>query len=387
MTTRVGRPSFFEGQVLRAADLDLGQEYGRGTMARHDRYLHTAGIATGLELTLDSSTGVNEVKLSPGLAIDATGRQIVVDREESLAAEDLVAQGVLIPADTDPAVEQDDRPWHPVFLVGRDESSSPPSFVSGCSAGGQPTRTDEAYDVTYGRPGDEKEPAPAMAVTDGPESVEAVPVLIGFVQWDGNNGFAKAMAVPRTGLSAAYAGARADEVVARSGTLALRADTAGVRDKMPAVVLDGEKGGMLHFGLQDDTGKLNTVFSVDAGGNVELSGVLKSPYANDMWVESGMLFDGMTIPLPSGVTQDKVDSGEISLSIVVTPRLRGETQPPGAVAGTSYIRTPFECKVDGRRVFVRDRWIKIVPAPVAEEGIYPGACDYIVLASATGRTP
>src|ERR1044071_1952547 len=109
--TEVARPSFYEGQVLSAADLDLGQEYGRGALARHERYLHTPGIATGLELKVDNSTGVVQVRLSAGLAIDSTGRQIVVDREQTLAPEELDSQGVLIPADTDSAVKQEDRPW------------------------------------------------------------------------------------------------------------------------------------------------------------------------------------------------------------------------------------------------------------------------------------
>src|SRR5207244_9304814 len=120
------------GQVLRAADLDLGQEYARGTLARHERYLHTPGIATGLELSVDNSTGAVQVRLSPGMAIDVTGRQIVLDREYTLAPEDLDSQGVLIPSDTDPALKQEDRPWHPVFLSALDESAMPPALSSSC---------------------------------------------------------------------------------------------------------------------------------------------------------------------------------------------------------------------------------------------------------------
>src|SRR4051812_19979668 len=89
MADTIARPSFYEGQVLRAADLGLGLDYGRGQQARHNRYLHTPGIATGLTLKVDDSTGVIQVRLSPGVAVDATGRQIVVAREEVLAPEDL----------------------------------------------------------------------------------------------------------------------------------------------------------------------------------------------------------------------------------------------------------------------------------------------------------
>jgi hypothetical protein len=64
MSDRVARPSFYEGQVLRAADLALGLDYARGQAARHDRYLHTPGIATGLELGVDKSTGVTQVTIA-----------------------------------------------------------------------------------------------------------------------------------------------------------------------------------------------------------------------------------------------------------------------------------------------------------------------------------
>ena len=45
------RPAFFEGQILAAADLTSAVDYGRAQVARHERYLHSWGIAEGLELT------------------------------------------------------------------------------------------------------------------------------------------------------------------------------------------------------------------------------------------------------------------------------------------------------------------------------------------------
>ena len=387
MGERIARPSFFEGQVLRAADLDLGQGYARGTMARHERYLHTPGIAAGLALTVDKSTGVTVVKMAPGVAIDVTGRQIVVDREETLAAEDLDSQGVLTPPDTDPALEQEDRPWHAVFLTGRDESATPLSLSRGCGNGAQPNRTDEAYTIGYGRPGDAGDDAVPLEITDGPEADAAVRVLVGYVQWDGVSNFGDAKSVvPKAGtsprLSPPYAGARADEVVARSGTLALRADQGATREKRPALLLDGDDGGQMRFGLQDARGEVNTVFSVNAAGDVTLAGVIKSPFSNDMWVESGTISDGLLVPLPRGVTQEMVDDGKVSLHVAVTPRRVSEPFPPGKSAGI-FFKEPFECRVDGRRVFVRDRWFDGVAVPLTAT-IVPGACDYVVIASVAG---
>lgn len=378
----ISRPSFYEGQVLRATDLDLGLEYARGTMARHERYLHTPGIATGLVLTKDESTGSVQIRLSAGMAIDATGRAIVVDREETLAPEDLNSTGVLIPADTDISVKPEDRPWHPVFLSARDEPASVPSIARGCGASAQPTRTNETYGISYGFPGDGAEVLAPVAVTDGPDAI--VRVLIGYVQWDGASNFADAKAAPTPRLSTPYAGARADEVVARSGILALRGDLGGTHDKRPALILDGGDGGEMRFGLQNEKGDIVTVFRVNAAGDLELKGVITGPSGeNRVWMESGTISDGMTIPLPPGVTQDKVDSGQIQLHITVTPRRLGEMRPPTVATGT-FIKEDFECRVDGRRVFVRDLWFDVTNT--ASKTLLTSACDYVIAASVRGTT-
>jgi hypothetical protein len=384
--TEIARPSFYEGQILRAADLDLGQEYARGTAARHERYLHTPGVASGLALAVDDSTGSVQVTLSAGTAIDATGRQIVVDRELQLAAEDLDSQGVLIPADTDSSVKQADRPWHPVFIGGLDKPATAAALSAGCGASAQSGSTLETVAISYGRPG---EPTGDFGteVTDGPESADAVRVLVGYVQWDGIGNFADAGAAPK-GLPpippAPYAGVRADEVVARGGTLALRADQGGTRVKMPALVLDADNGGEMRFGLQDEQGTLvNTVFSVTAAGDLTLSGVIKSQSGNGgLWIESGTVTDGLLIPLPDGVDGEKVAQGQIALHIAVSPRRMADARPPGQTSG-SWLKDTFECRVDGRRVFVRERWFDtstMATAPL----VLAGACDYVVVAAPVG---
>jgi hypothetical protein len=383
----VARPSFYEGQVLSAADLDLGQEYGRAALSRHERYLHTPGIATGLELRVDESTGAVQVRLSAGMAIDATGRQIVVDREETLSPEELDSQGVLIPADTDPAVKQDDRPWHPVFLSARDESATPPSFTRGCGSNAQPNRTNESYAISFGFPGEEAGNGTVAEISDGPQPSASARVLIGYVQWDGATNFAKAEAMPPNNPPTPYAGVRADEVVARSGALAIRADLGQTRAKRPALVMDGENGGEMRFGLQDDKGKVVKVFSVDAAGNLFLSGAITGPIGkNSMWAESGTVFDGMLIPLPAGVPQDQVAAGQIVLHVTVSPRRTADLRPPGVSTGT-FIKEAFECRVEGRRAFVRDRWFSVSSlATLAAPTLVPAACDYVIVASTAGST-
>jgi hypothetical protein len=67
------RVNFFEGQLLTAADLAAEQEYHREMRYLHNR-LHGYGTVSGLDV--DVTRG--QVRVSPGLAIDAFGREIVV---------------------------------------------------------------------------------------------------------------------------------------------------------------------------------------------------------------------------------------------------------------------------------------------------------------------
>jgi hypothetical protein len=68
------RNRFFSGKLLTAADLALEQEYFREKHRRHNRYLHGFGVVIGLEV----SRSGNAVVISPGLAIDCQGNEIVV---------------------------------------------------------------------------------------------------------------------------------------------------------------------------------------------------------------------------------------------------------------------------------------------------------------------
>ena len=90
MSSRIERPLFYENQILGAADLTATVEHSRSQQARHDRSLHLWGIASGLELTgndKQTAQGVayQEITLSPGIAIDGTGREIVVPEAERLS--------------------------------------------------------------------------------------------------------------------------------------------------------------------------------------------------------------------------------------------------------------------------------------------------------------
>src|SRR5579863_2540093 len=141
MTDPVSRTAFYEGEILPAADLTATVDYSRNQMARHDRYLHSGGIAAGLDLVGTPSasatgTAYKVVTVKAGVAIDGTGREIVVPDDVTLTPSDFQGEVTPLP---DPTV------WYPFFLVGLDQPASPSSNLTGACNSSQPTRTQETY--------------------------------------------------------------------------------------------------------------------------------------------------------------------------------------------------------------------------------------------------
>jgi hypothetical protein len=70
------RPSFFDGQLLSAVDLQAVERQARELRWLHNRTLHGWGIASGYEVQgeRDSRT----VTVMPGLALDCAGRELVL---------------------------------------------------------------------------------------------------------------------------------------------------------------------------------------------------------------------------------------------------------------------------------------------------------------------
>src|SRR5262245_23945563 len=120
MSTQITRPVFSENQILSAADVNGIVNHARGALARHGRILHSWGIASGLQLQAeerqDNSGNYVEVTVSPGIAIDGRGREIVVTEDFRLS-EDLFDQLNVAQSVTDPS----NPPKYPVFIVARDQ--------------------------------------------------------------------------------------------------------------------------------------------------------------------------------------------------------------------------------------------------------------------------
>jgi hypothetical protein len=75
------RPRYFEGRLLSADDLTLEQEYHREMRHLQNRILGS-GIVEGLTLSIDDDT----ITVSPGLALDVLGREIVLTEPFTLLA-------------------------------------------------------------------------------------------------------------------------------------------------------------------------------------------------------------------------------------------------------------------------------------------------------------
>ena len=75
MSTPIARPVFTENQILSAADVNAIVSHARGSRARHDRYLHSWGIADGLELVGTPRTDT----AGPYVEVDGVARAVAID--------------------------------------------------------------------------------------------------------------------------------------------------------------------------------------------------------------------------------------------------------------------------------------------------------------------
>jgi hypothetical protein len=368
------RPAFFEGQILAAADLTSAVDYGRGQAARHERYLHDWGIAEGLELTTasDSSGQYLDVTLNRGLAIDGIGREIIVPTSVLLStAEFFIANGASPQAATN----------YPILLHGLDTNPPAAMLTTGaCGPGGQPTRTEEGFGLTYGALGAELsldgQPVPDVTAGPVPPAGQQWEVLVGFVQCDASGQHFTAATV----AGRRYVGVKADTVSALSGTLALRSQPIATPGQ-PVLVVGGDPP--LTFGLYQGGSSVASLLTVSAQGDVTAAGTIVGKgllNQGEVLVESGTVTDGLIIPLPSGVSQDQVDMGNVIVHLFLT------LHTPQAAAGAWYV--PVDCSVDANRQLSCQ---VMVGTGTSLSGVtlqqQPGAADYLIVAAvAAGAT-
>ena len=75
--------NYHYGMLLGAADLRTEQGYHVGKQRRHARTLHGRGVVCGLAVSLDLAEG--EVRVEPGLALDARGRELALDAAQCVS--------------------------------------------------------------------------------------------------------------------------------------------------------------------------------------------------------------------------------------------------------------------------------------------------------------
>ncbi|GII84250.1 hypothetical protein Ssi03_22400 [Sphaerisporangium siamense] len=368
------RPEFHEGQVLAAADLSATVAHARGAAARQARYLHEWGIAEGLELVTApradplSGTRYVEVSLAAGMAVDGTGREIVVTEPVVLRESDF--------EDVNGADLPTGEPY-PVFLTSAEREPSRSPVAGSCGGTAGRTRVEETYQILFGRLGDER-----LVADQRPPEVGAAPadppvrwlVLLGYVRWtDGH--FAGVEAAAR-GVARRYAGVRADTVSARAGALTLRTGPAA-REGRPALVLSGGDPPSLVFGLYQGNGTVDPLMTVAANGNLSIQGSFSGGISvGSVLVQSGTATDGTLLPLPAGVTPEQVTDGRVVLHVHLTPRAP-------ATRSDSALHSTVEATVDAdRRVRCRIRVFDPLASPVEVQD-RPGAVDFLLLAAVT----
>lgn len=323
----IRRPSFYEGQILGPRDLERTVEYSREQDARHERYLHTWGVAEGLDLRQQDG----EWFLSPGMAIDSTGAPIIVS-EPILFTVGQVFDDAL-------PGEKDDGKWIPAFVFRAEAKDDPQTVAQRCGETG-PSRIRENAQLVFrsilqGWDDQTNVPVPQGP---GPADDPSRLVLIGFVKWKKNDQpkgtITEFRRLDDDGNGPRFAGVSADDVIARNGELSLWSRVPAKQVGSPAMLLgdrrpeDHPDRKALRLGVDDKTGKLNELVTVDpqgnlfVKGNIEAEGLVRGKLTKgEVSIESGIAADGMTLPLPPEITHEQVASGNVVLHTSVTPRL------------------------------------------------------------------
>jgi hypothetical protein len=381
----IERPAFYEGQILEPEDLSQSVGYGRDLQARHERYLHTWGIAAGFTVEKRDE----EFFLMPGVAIDSAGIPIVLTRPLLLNIKDFHDEA--LPGDGD------NGKFFPLFVTRKEMPVEPGPMRQRCGSPAS-SRIQETVTVRY-RPfatdWDAQDAPPVEVGADGPLDPNRV-VLVGFLEWKedpapyGSIGKFE-VRHPEKGIGPRYAGVAADDVMARGGELALWSRPPRAETGTPAVILGSHLPDndpmAFTLGLDDGKGKLNEILSVDPKGNLKLKGNLVAGgklsgrlTKGDVAIESGVAGDGMVLPLPAGITQEQIDAGDAVLHTTITPRYDRQADPRLLAPGNGYVPIVLECSLDAdRRVHCLISWYRFASLTDPPLEI-PGTGDYILMA-------
>ncbi len=104
----IKRLNYFTGQFLKENDFRDEQSYHINAISNHNKYVHSWGIASGLDVSLDKTK--KHVILDEGMAIDRNGRQIILEKSMKIDIPEESELPVLLTislktTETDPAQE------------------------------------------------------------------------------------------------------------------------------------------------------------------------------------------------------------------------------------------------------------------------------------------
>jgi hypothetical protein len=272
-------------------------------------------------------------------------------------------------------------------LLKSDYRARPPATgAPGLCQATAASRIEERVDLTVGRPTDVTLADPLAPRPPNPDASSAEgggpPLLLGFVRWDPAAGKFAEVFDRANGLGRRYAGVNAAVVAGMGNRLLLQPDAVGASGSL-AVELDGAAG-ELRFGPLVAAGTIaDPLLRVDKDGNVKAKGTLSGRAApGTIHYAGGRASNGLILPLPSGVAEDQVTSGEATLQIVITPHIDPAEAPAGA---TFWAALTEECRVDDeRRLHCRIAWMSLDFAAGPQGATLvsaPGAADYLLVAS------
>ena len=379
------RPRFQDGQTLAAADLDLVVDYTRNRDARHDRALHTPGIALGLLLQAEDlpmsfngrTVMTKQVTITAGVADDGNGVQAVLPADEPLAPAQFDDDiGASIEVDPEAGTEETSYPY-PVLLTAYDRDGPVAAFSGqGCGDTSGPTRVVEDVQIRIGRRGEHLTLAAQRPLDAGGTLADAASfrLLLGFVRFHRRLHRYMQVLNEVDNVRPRRAGVRAGEVVTADDRLLLRVGEPPAPGQ-PALLLEAAAGGQIRFGRTTADGGIDDVLSVSTAGAVTVRGTIDPGLVvGTVRVQSGIATDGMPLPLPPGVTATSLQQGKVVLHIQVTSRF--------PAAGPNQAYAVARCGVDGQRI-VHCQLKRLTSGSTALANV-PAACNFLVAAAVVG---
>lgn len=198
MSNQIERLRYYDGEFLRSSDFTAEQQYHVEMRRRLNHRLHLHGIVYGLEIQQDQdSVPPNAIfySISPGMAIDQTGREIFVPAAYSLSTENVLNRPGLMT----------NEPYELWLCYGETQTGLPAAGYRDCNESNQQTRWQELFQVVL---------KPVYPTKNSYIPPDCRGVRLGAVYLDNTNGWQISSNPAPTGAGRVYVGIRAQRVIA-----------------------------------------------------------------------------------------------------------------------------------------------------------------------------